>query len=170
MKMATLYELGSEFLRLTELLESEELTEEQGAELAQMFALNDADISQKARGYRMVLAEMKASENALAEEIDRLTARKKVCQNAQERLNNRLREVMIATGRDEIDGGIGKFRLQNKPQSVEVDDQSLLTEFYLRIIPEKREPDKAKIKEALRAGNEVPGARLSAPEKMLRVI
>jgi len=168
--MATLYEIGEEYRRLCELLESEELSDEEAAELASLFENNSQAESDKADGYRKILGEYVAQEEAINNEIDRLKTRVCVAQRAQERMKDRVKTYLLMTGKDALEGSLGKFRLQNKPASVEIRDAEILPAFYLRIVPEKREPDKAKIKEALKAGEDVPGAALSAPEKTLRVI
>jgi hypothetical protein len=55
--------------------------------------------------------------------------------------------------------GCGKISWREST-STEVQDFSKLPTEFIRIIPETREPDKAAIKDALKAGKEVAGAVL----------
>ncbi len=155
-----LYQLGREEMRLCELLEIEDMTPEQDAELCDLFAAHADRESRKVDGYIKVLRSYELQAAAIAMEVGRLNARARKAVEAQERLKARLQWYMETTQKNSIDGALGGFELRKKPDHVEIDDIDLLPPQMLRVIPEKCEADKVAIKAALKSGVTIPGARM----------
>ena len=167
--MPTLYDLGHEFKLLCQMLETEERTPEEEESLAKMFTENDDDTAYKADGYLKVVANYSAQIEAIKSEIDRLKGKVNTATKAKESLLNGVKLYLSSTGKDILFGNIGKFRLQKKPQSVKIINDKIIPEKFFRIIPEKKEIDKATIKDALKAGEEIPGVKMSEPETYVRI-
>lgn len=95
------------------------------------------------------IGDLKAEEDALAE-------RRKQAEKTVDRLKTYLAQSLdgqkFASPRAAV-----SFR---KTASVEIIDAGKLTVDYIREVPAKYEPDKAKIREALKAGKEVAGAQM----------
>jgi hypothetical protein len=84
--------------------------------------------------------------------------RKKSLENAAERLKEYVVQVMEATGTRKIEGVTSTLSLVKNPPSVVVDGD--VPEEYTRVVPERREPDKGAIRDAIEAGKPVVNARL----------
>lgn len=94
-------------------------------------------------------------------EIQRLTALKRAREANAARLRAMILAVMREHGVEKIRGNTTTFSVVQNPPSVEVDDTlGALPQEFVRVIPAREEPDKVKIREALKAGQQVPGAWL----------
>lgn len=94
-------------------------------------------------------------------EIKRLMAIKASRANAAERLRGYVLSIMQAHHIEKVKGVTTSFTIQQNPDSVEVGlDAASLPAEYVRVIPESVEPNKKAIKDALKAGVDVPGCRL----------
>jgi predicted deacetylase len=101
------------------------------------------------------------NENATAEmlsrEIEALQKRAKTHANNADWCKNYL--AAIVKPREKLEFGIGKISWREST-SANILDAGKLPAEYQRVIPERREPDKIAIKEALKNGVDVPGAEL----------
>jgi rhamnose utilization protein RhaD (predicted bifunctional aldolase and dehydrogenase) len=98
----------------------------------------------------------RAQAEAVGAAIKRLQARKRALENKDERLRAYLREQMARTGVTRIDAvdATWSARLErDRDESVVVPEGTVLPDRLCRI---KIEPDKAKIKQAILAGEPVP--------------
>ena len=102
---------------------------------------------------------LEAEAEAIGQAAAKLKARAAVLANRRDHLKAYLHENMLKAGITEIKARDGTFRarIRNNPQSVEVISEAHIPEQYTRLIPERREPDKKAIKEAVEAGETVPG-------------
>jgi uncharacterized protein YeeX (DUF496 family) len=124
------------------------------------------DLETKADGLLMYVANLKAEEKALGDEIKRLQAKKKTKQNHQERLRNYLRDNMAAAGISKIECPLFTITLRKPSQVVEVDDLYAIPDVYVNV---DIKPDKALIKEALKEGKIVDGCRLATGQPGLLI-
>ena len=101
------------------------------------------------------------NENATAEmldkEIEALHKRAKTHTNNAAWCKQYL--AAIVNPKEKLEYAIGKISWRESTSANILDATKLPTE-YQRVIPERREPDKIAIKEALKKGVEVPGAEL----------
>lgn len=92
---------------------------------------------------------------------DTMQVRAKVLQNRADNIKGYIKLSMEAGGITKIESPEFTARIQNNPPSVVIDDESLLpAEFIVTPPPPKPSPSKTLIANALKAGQEVPGARL----------
>lgn len=154
-----LYEIEGE---LAAAIEQIELALEQGTEIPESVPAYVEALTLAAEQKRDALAwwlrQLEAHEAALEAEAVRIEATAKRAKAAGDRLRGYIAEVMMSHGFKSVSGESSKFTLVQNPPSVEV--YALVPSSYERVIPESREPDKKRIGEALKAGKEVPGARL----------
>jgi len=159
--MARLYDLVGDMDTLYCLMQDESYCDEDGIvnpDFIEMFGDTQKDIKAKALNAAKVVKQLKADSTMLETERKNLQARenrlKKNAEWLEEYLSNCLQTAKIDSLSDtqaEI-----KFR---KSQAVEIDTMfDLSQDDFVRIIPEERKPDKAKIKEALKRGECVIGA------------
>lgn len=153
-----LYEMTANYNAIFELLYDEESNLDTLEETLQ--SLSDA-IEVKAENMGKFIAMLKADESAIEKEVERLMARKKARQNRIQRIRDYLQSQMELMGKDKITTPIMTISLQNNPPALEIEDEFAVPTEFIIIIPERKEVDKAKVKEALKSGREVPGARLT---------
>jgi hypothetical protein len=126
------------------------------------------EIAQKATGIEMIARTMEMHTPALDAEIERLTALKKRRQNAAKALRDYLRTNMQAMQITKLESPLFVIKLQMNPPAVDVYEPGLIPAEYMRQKPPPPpEVDKAAIKEAIKAGVEVPGARIAQSQRLV---
>ena len=96
---------------------------------------------------------------AIDEEIKRLQALKKSYAKKKENLSNYIKICMIANNIKAIETPIGKLSVVNNAESVEIYDESLIDKKFIKTKVEET-ISKTDIKNAIKNGEEVQGARL----------
>lgn len=97
--------------------------------------------------------------DAIDEEIKRLQALKKSYTKKKENLSNYIKMCMITNGIKAIETPIGKLSVVNNAESVEIYDESLIDKKFIKTKVEET-ISKTDIKNAIKNGEEVQGARL----------
>lgn len=96
---------------------------------------------------------------AIDEEIKRLQALKKSYTKKKENLSNYIKMCMIANNIKAIETPIGKLSVVNNAESVEIYDETLIDKKFIKTKVEET-ISKTDIKNAIKNGEEVQGARL----------
>lgn len=152
--MANLYEITREAQELAFLLETEELT----PELEAMLVINQEQLQTKAVNYAKVIVNIQSDSDAIDQEIKRLKAMKESKDRAVTRLKDALREAMLISAIEKIDSPLFKLSLR-RSESVEVDIVETLPAEFINI-KNVVTADKVAIKEAIKRGENIIGARL----------
>lgn len=118
-------------------------------------------IEVKAENLGKFIGMLKADVAAIEEEENRLMRRKRARQNRIQSIRNYLQQQMELIGKDKITTPIMTISLQNNPPALEITDEFAVPTEFIVIIPEQKIIDKAKVKEALKSGREVAGAKLT---------
>lgn len=129
-----------------------ELSEEQWGQLIEAQTTSIAKL-EKLINYTCLLE--KFCEN-VDSELTRLQERKKIEKNRIESIKGYLLPLVEAKGSMLV----GTHRLSTRKSEKIVVDEDFDNPLYMRVIPESKEPDKPKIKESIKSGIEVQGARL----------
>lgn len=148
-----LYELTDNYLKVLELIENGEEGLEDTLE-----SINDA-IEVKADGYARIIRNLEANAVALKTEIDRLTNRRRSIENSIDRLKENLKNAMIATGKEKIKTDLFNVTVVNNPVAVNVIDEKLIPEEYFKV-EIIRKLDKISLRDAIKNGEEIQGAKL----------
>ena len=149
----TLYEINNEIYSLVKDAvdpETGEINEELYGRLEAMQAARD----EKLENIGLLIKNLTAEAKACKEEAKAFSDRAKSCEGRAEWLKGYMDQVLQGQA-------FKTDRLQvsyRKSQVVEIDSGTLLDEEYLRF--KDPEPDKVKIKEALKAGEVIDGCRL----------
>lgn len=156
MSNLSLFQIEQEYRQLAELLiESEgEATPETETALA----INREQLQVKAIAYAQVVKQLDYENGIIKAEIERLTALKKARENAVDRLKEAVRGAMELYGYEKIESPLLTVSLR-KSESIEIIDAQLIPELFTNTKTTVT-PDKAMIKEAIKGGNDVPGAQL----------
>jgi uncharacterized coiled-coil DUF342 family protein len=152
--MANLYEITREALELAALLETEELTPELEAALV----INQQELQIKAGNYAKVIANIQSDADAIDNEIKRLKAMKESKERAIDRLKSAVKNAMLVSNIEKIESPLFKLSIR-KSEAVEVDIVEALPNAFLNV-KNVVTADKVAIKEAIKRGENVTGARL----------
>lgn len=154
MSNMTLYHITSEQLRINELLEESggELT----PEIEEALMLNTENFEIKAEGYIESISRYKALAEAADVRIKEMQRIKKTSENIEKRLKERLLQAMVVMDVDKMELGLRKLSIRNTT-AVNITDEAHIPAEYIII---EQKCDKARIKDALKNGDVIPGAEL----------
>ena len=161
--MTNLYEMTSQMIGLKRLIDDGEMDEQA---LADTLDGLEGDLKVKAENLLGYVANVGSDVDAIDAEIKRLTGRKKVMVNNQNRLREYLRYNMDVGGIDKIECPLFTITLRKATQVVSVGDIEQLPDEYIRTTVA---PDKVAIKAALKAGIDVPGCEFQEGKRGLMI-
>jgi len=126
-------------------------------EVEEALNINKDDLVAKSKGYIEFIGSQDSLIMRLDAEIKRLTALKKVRNTLTAKLKEKLLDAVKLYG--DYDAGLFNIGTR-KSESVEITDLDQLPKEF-RVIKITDQPDKAKIKAAIKDGETVPGAQLN---------
>ena len=135
----------------------------------------NAAVEEKIDGYghvirrcRLRAAEYRGLLDQIKREFDRVRAMIEAQEKAEERLKSRIMAFMLDRGVNEVAGRHERFRLvANGGKCPLKIDRDRLPDEFVRVV---RQPDEAKIREAIEAGASVPGVELAERGKHVRLV
>ncbi len=158
--MTALYVLSSQYAALAEQLDRLELDEKTIADTIEASGLTD-DIQNKAQGVLMVATEATKYVPLIEMEIQRLKDLKAGRERVAQGLRDYLKSCMESAGIEKIECPLWKVSIQKNPPAVDIfDPMSIPAAYMTDPKPAPPAPDKALIKQAIKDGFEVPGARM----------
>ena len=119
----------------------------------------NAVVVNKGKDLIYVLRKQDNYAEAIDDEIKRLQALKKSYAKKKENLSNYIKMCMIANNIKAIETPVGKLSVVNNAESVEIYDESLIDKKFIKTKVEET-ISKTDIKNAIKNGEEVQGARL----------
>ena len=149
--MANVYELGSSFDLIWNLIEGDVMDEN---ELDDAFTNLVDDTKDKFENCCKYIKNVDADIEGIDAEIKRLQAKKKSLTNGKDRLKALMMRVLVKMGEKKLPCGTFTVSRQNNPERVVVDEQ------YIENIPEKYlkyadpEPDRTAMKDILQHGTD----------------
>jgi hypothetical protein len=149
-----LYEITQEAQYLAVLLETEELT----AELEEALIINQDQLQTKAVNYAKVITNYQAESDAIDQEIKRLKAMKDSREKKIEWLKESVKKAMLVSGIEKVESPLFKLSVR-RSEAVEVDIVEALPSAFQNI-KNVVTADKVAIKEAIKRGENVMGARI----------
>jgi hypothetical protein len=152
--MANLYEITKEYLEIQQILETEELT----TELNEALILSQSQLQIKGGGYAKIMANKQANVDGATAEIKRLKAYIDQEQKKIDRLKNALLQSMLLTGTEKLESDFWRLSVR-RSEAVEVDIVEALPSEYINI-KNVVTADKVAIKEAIKRGENITGARI----------
>lgn len=150
----TLYEIseGYKFLACVDW----ENEDERKAAVNALAELND-ELERKAENVAYVLKNLGAEVEAIKGEEARLANKRRALENAQERLKAAQMGVMTIAKKERLKAGILDLRIRAGPPALVVIDESAVPEQFWVM---KRDISRQAIKDALEAGETVPGVEV----------
>ena len=159
-------EISGEIALALELIDSEDIEErETGEALIQQYFAAKGQLETKADNYCYVIQSV-LRERALfrkeqaKREYERLVALAEADERKAQRLENLLIDVLTKLEPGQTRFELPRYRISARSSaSVEITDEDLIPEDMLRV-KTTTAPDKTLIKQAIKAGQEIPGAQL----------
>ena len=148
----TLYEMSAAAMQLYELLEAGEIDEQTVID-----TMENIGAIEKLESYVKIQRQLEAECAAFDAEIKRMTDRKYVIERHIDRLKAAQVDFMQATGQRKAEAGTFTLTLREN-KAVKVLDESAIPEVFWK--PQPAKLDKAGIKDALKAGESVPGCEI----------
>lgn len=164
--MSKLYELTGQFKELAALGEGAD--EDLAIAVRDTMAGIEAEFNDKALAVSHVILNMDADVAALNAEIARLQERARLMANRQASIKEYLLENMEAAGITKISCPLFTITLAKGREVAAIDDASAIPDELMRVKTDIS-PDKAAIVAKLKAGEEVPGARLERSKSSIRI-
>lgn len=155
----TLYEMTEAQKQLYELMTSGEIGEEVYAD-----TLEGIGIAEKIEGYCVVDNELLGDLQKIESEIERLNVKKSAIENNIKRLRSRLGDCLFAMGKTKYNAGTYTVYRRETQQIIIDDLQKIPAEFLKTRVSEA--PNKALIKERIKAGEEISGAHLQTNQSI----
>ena len=149
-----LYEITQEAMYLSTLLETEELT----PELEEALIINQDQLQVKAVNYAKVITNYQAESDAIDQEIKRLKAMKESREKKIEWLKESVKKAMLVSGIEKVESPLFKLSVR-RSEAVEVDLVEALPNAFQNV-KNVVTADKVAIKEAIKRGENITGARL----------
>lgn len=159
--MTTLYELAAELRYTQETLEALDVPPEVVADTLEGIQL---PFNEKAVAVGMVIRNLDALAKGITDTVEAQNKRLSAVRSRAQHLRDYLCDAMQSTGTARIDSPEMRLRVVRNPPTVIVGNPEALPVSFMRFPepppPPPPSPDKARIKEALQRGEEVPGASL----------
>jgi phage host-nuclease inhibitor protein Gam len=133
---------------------------------AMMTALDElqGELTEKADNIVKYIRNLSAEAEALKAEEAALYKKRKAAENKAERLKAYLAAQMTLCGLKELKAGLFKLRFQPTTPAISIVDEAVVPEKFHRV---KIEIDKLAIRDALKAGEEVPGIEVQRGETLV---
>lgn len=153
----TLYALADEFRATADQLADLDLPPEVVADTLESIAL---PLEQKAVSVACFVRNLEATAEQIKLAEDAMAKRRKAIQARADHVRKYLMDNMERCGISKIDSPYFNLAIRDNPESVDIDQPELIPQDYMREIPATYQPDKPLIKQAIKDGHDVPGARL----------
>lgn len=154
----TLYEMTQAGLQLYALLSADEIDEQTVAD-----TLEAMGVGEKLEDYCKVIRQFQADAAAYKAEADRLLEKRKRAESAVARLKAAVKNYMTAVGKDKVQAGVFDVKVSHS-RAVNITDEGIIPSQYRTPQPDKI--DKAELRKALMAGEEIAGAELTVNENI----
>ena len=161
--MTALYVLKLEYIEAANRLQSLDIDTETMIDTLDSMG---GDLEEKAVNTIFVCRNLMATAEAIKTAEEAMAKRRKAMVSRAAHLEKNVFDAMQQTGIQRIESPYFALSIASNPGAVDVFEPGLLPSDYMREVPAYEEPDKALIAKALKAGYEVPGARLVISQRL----
>ena len=159
----SLYDIKNKFV---ELALRDDLTEEETQELATILSNELTNKSMNIIGF---VKNVEGNLDVLDAEIKRLQELKKATNNKLDKFKQYVEKNMLELGIEEMTTPIGKLSFRKSPASVEIIDESLVPEEYIKIKTETSVDKKAILDAFKETGEIINGTRIVTDKRKLTI-
>ena len=160
--MASLYQLTSDLRELQDI----DFTEAEESQIKQIKDIIKAQIDTKGTGIIAVIRNEESDIEGIKAEIKRLQDLKKAKENRIENLKKYTKECLEDANIKKVSTSLGNMTVRKNPASVEIIDESLISDDYKRAITEIK-VDKKAILADLKEGVAIEGAALKISTSLM---
>ena len=161
--MTALFILAAEHRALADKLHDTDLDEQT---ILDTLEAESGDLVEKGKNVAAVFRNLESDAKQIKEAEEQLYARRKALEKRAANLKQYLLNRMTISGIQKIECPWFSVSIKNNPESVQVDDESLIPRDYFREIPATFQLDKNLVKAAIKDGFEVPGAHLARTTRL----
>lgn len=162
--MTSLYDIAAEYRQTADKLADLDLDEQTIADTLEGMS---GELEVKAQNVVMFARNLEATATAIKEAETAMAARRKAIEHRAAGLRRYALSAMQVAGVQSIECPYFKLSVRKNPPAVEVFDAAQIPAQFMRAPePPPPAPDKKAITEAIKAGKEVPGARLVSGERL----
>lgn len=153
----------NEFSRLDSILieSGGELTEE----LEQALALNEKNLQSKVDGYKLYIEHLEKRAEYFKQIENEAKDARKMFENVQDRLKDRIKSVMSFLNVNEIEGESYRFKLIDGKDKLVIHNESLISDEYKKEVV-SLELDKEKLMKDLQAGLKIDGVDIQVVKSL----
>ena len=159
--MTSLYDIAAEYRQTADKLADLDLDEQTIADTLEGMS---GALELKAQNVVMFARNLEATATAIKEAETAMASRRKAIEHRAAGLRRYALSAMQVAGVQSIECPYFKLSVRKNPPAVEVFDAAQIPAQFMRTPPPA--PDKKAITEAIKAGQEVPGARLVSGERL----
>lgn len=164
MTAQSLYTIAQEYRQACDVLADMDLDEQTLSDTLESLS---GDLEAKALNVAAFLRGLEATAASIKEAEATMKKRREAMERRADSLREYLLSTMLHTGIRKISGPYLELAVRLKPASVEIEDAAQIPADLLRVPePPAPSPDKKAIAAAIKAGREVPGARLAVGERL----
>ena len=162
--MTALYNIAAEYRAAAEKLAELDLDAETIVDTLEGLS---GDLETKAQNVAFFARNLESTAAAIKQAEADMAARRKAMENRADGLKRYVFESMKLAGIEKIECPHFRLSIKNNPAAVEIFEPGLVPASFMRTPePPPPAPDKTAIKEALKAGQDVPGARLTSGQRL----
>lgn len=165
--MSSLYALTHEFQQLANMDAGNDA--DFAAALEETLNAQDEQIEDKIEATIIVSRQLEADAEACKAEAKRLNERAAAFQRNADACKERVKIAMENTGKDKIKRQLFTITRVAGRDVCAIEDADKVPEQYTKLIPASRQPVKADILKALKAGEVIPGCRIDTGKSSLRI-
>jgi hypothetical protein len=160
MTALTLYEIAQEHRADLEKLTELDLDEQT---LTDTLDSIGGELAVKAQSVACFVRNLEASAAAIKDAEAQMAARRKALENRAARVKDYLLASMMVAGVQKVECPLFKLSVRENPPAVEIYEPGLIPAEFMKQPepPPPPSPDKTAIREAMKAGREVPGCKLT---------
>jgi len=162
MSNLTLFQIAAEYRHITDVLMDSGADEQT---LKDTLEGESWLLELKAQNYGFVIRNLQATAASIKEAEEQMKARRQAIEKRAEALTERLKTGLEIAGVSKLETPHFALTIKKNPPSVDIWDERQIPAEFMRTPepppPPAPVPDKAAIKEAIKAGRDVPGAMLA---------
>lgn len=159
----TLYALTDEYLSLLDLANDPEADPESFDAAIRDIA---GELTEKAVSVASVAKNLEGFADQIDAAVKEMQHRARTARGNAARVRDYLLRNMTAAGIKKVESPYFTVAIRLNPEAIIIDEDADIPPDLCRVIPARTEPDKAKIKAALKAGEAVDGCRLERSERL----
>jgi hypothetical protein len=165
MNPLSLYQVAADHRQMVERLME---CQDDAAAIADTIEAESFPLELKAQNVAYAIRNLESSAEAIKEAESQMTERRKRIEKRAEQIREYLKTCMEVAGVQKIECPHFALTIAKNPAAVEIFEPSMVPVAYMRQPePPPPSPDKARIKESLKAGTDVPGCLLAQGTRLV---